>query len=275
MKEFLLAWGAEFLVVQLRAGYDPFHDDELISFVESCPAEKETVALLWGHYKDTIPETIYRRRVADMFPASRVIRFELGWIERDRYFQVRADDPLEEPEYQELASSLAEFRRQHLGSLLMEQRGHAIHRHSLHRDASLLIAGQVPWDTAVQGENHLGWLRQRIEEAAAGDVFRPHPKVGLGVYEGIPELARSKGVLVQDPGSPPDWSRVRWVVTQSSTLAVDALMNGVPAFQDSERSPLSLASRVCPGGDPIRTLETFQWSLEEIARGDWLPWAFY
>lgn len=89
----------------------------------------------------------------------------------------------------------------------------------------VLVCGQVPWDVSVQNSDHVAWCQKVVNDLRIqGYVvhFRPHP---YALKRGV-----DYGVNAPLDMLPLDQSlrRASWVVTYSSSVGVQSVVQGIP-----------------------------------------------
>lgn len=164
----------------------------------------------------------------------------------------------------------------------------------------ILITGQVPWDSNVQGlytgENrrnrrdvsgaYIEWLKEIFQEISEMGykediVFRPHPylleidKDFTGKYaSAIPKEYWSSSDSIKE-----DLKNAKALVTFNSNSAVDAIIEGVPAIVGDkgsmawnvanhsiqDLSDLKMPDRV----SWLNDIAYSQWNINEIKKGYW------
>ncbi|MCD4511773.1 hypothetical protein LQT97_11035 [Brucella pseudogrignonensis] len=137
------------------------------------------------------------------------------------------------------------------------------------RKGYVLLIGQVPGDASLNGTNIISWAQSRtdmLRRAGHKVVYRPHPQADTATPDGA---ACSRRDLKSD------LSGATFVVTYSSTTAVEAILEGVPAcVEDAGSVAYPMASHHIdePLRRPDRTqwchdLAWRQWTLEELRDG--------
>lgn len=135
------------------------------------------------------------------------------------------------------------------------------------RGEHIVLCGQVPWDASVDHTNHIHWLhataKQLRGKTSRPIVFRPHPK---GPHLDIPGTRLSTARTLQD-----DLRSAHVVVTFNSNSAVEAVLDGIPAFADDYGS---MAWDMCAHDfeaiEGFPTPERTQW-LSNLAYAQWTP----
>ncbi|MEP3524546.1 MAG: DUF6716 putative glycosyltransferase [Hyphomicrobiales bacterium] len=132
-----------------------------------------------------------------------------------------------------------------------------------------LLIGQVPGDASLEGADMYCWLQdtvQKLKAMGASIIFRPHPNAQTATPEGT---VLASGSLQQA------FDNCDFVVTFSSTTAVEAVLAGIPTviFSDgSVAAPMGSRFLDEPLKYPDRTqwchdLAWRQWTLHELADG--------
>lgn len=85
----------------------------------------------------------------------------------------------------------------------------------------VLVLGQKPGDSALNGTDHVRWLRDRFNEYD-DVVYRPHPKSGYGFHDD--EVVEQQGTLEEA------FAGARLVVCYNSTAGFAALLAGIPVL---------------------------------------------
>jgi hypothetical protein len=216
------------------------------------------IAVMWGCYKKTMPETACRDGIVAAHADRPFVRLERGYLQRDQHEAVGLNGLWGHADYRNDNSPGDRFEK--LGLRIMPWRqtpaGH------------ILVMGQVPRDTSVQHLDFEAWVRATcgsLRAAAPGREvrFRPHP------------------VVQRTRPLEEDLDGAECVVALTSTSAVDALLAGVPTVVTDRGS---VCWELCGGAvrdalhpprpdrtEFFRDLAYAQWTHEEMARGD--PWA--
>ncbi len=139
---------------------------------------------------------------------------------------------------------------------------------------SVLLAGQVRGDAALQGRDLSGWYADTAKRAEAvyglPVRFRPHPvEVRRGYCHEVPGTELDTGPLDEA------LSRAAVVITWNSNTGVDALLAGKPTIA-FDRGSMAWPVAGHAIGEPCspdreqwaHVLAWKQWSLDEIASGD-------
>lgn len=257
---------------------DPVHDRVLKAFYDGCPFEKRLldvkqylpseVAVVFGVYKSAVAFSQYRGRIIDAQRAGKkqVVVLETGYLRR-------GDGP--QDYYAAGLGGLngrADFRNQQSPCDRWEALG--IDLKPWGAGEAILLAAQVPWDASVEMVDYTGWLFGTVARIKAMTtrpiLFRPHPKARLPRIEG---LGYSEG--------PIRWEDIHAVVTYSSNLAVEGIIEGVPAIVDDPGAMSCAVANRHLGAleNPVRPdrrqwaydLAYTQWTPQEMAEG--LAWA--
>lgn len=232
------------------------------------------VAVIFGVYKKAVPYSMHRGKIMleQRKRGLKTIIVERGYVNREDYFSVgwnyfngRADfknDNMPGDRWGALDTPLVPWKMDH--------------------GKHILIAGQVPWDAAVQHVDFVQWaatlaaeLRKQV--AVAGlDLpirFRPHPKA----KDAVPTII---GTELSKDSLEYDLYNAYSVVTFNSNTGVDAVINGVPTCSFDVGSMVwdvsghTVSSAIFPlklhREQWAHDLAYTQWNLEEMANG--LPW---
>lgn len=258
---------------------DPVHDRVLKAFYEGCPVEKKAksvfdyepsdVAVIFGVYKSKVPKSFPR---GEIFRQQRsknldVIVLETGYINR-------GDGP--NHHYAAGFNGLngrADFRNRGMPKDRAIKLG--IGMKPWRKDGKhVLLCGQVPWDASVEMcKDYPGWIHytaKQIRFHTDREIrFRPHP---LGNVGPIPGCTYSTAPIQEDFKD--CWA----VVTYNSNSAVEAVLEGIPAFTfDSGAMAKGVSSQWLQElGSPhmpsredwLSDLCYAQWSLEEMRSGE-------
>lgn len=126
-------------------------------------------------------------------------------------------------------------------------------------DGYVLLIGQMPNDSALNGTNHAKWLK---EQAAKYDnvVYRPHPRGGIKELEGVPTDA--------SPNMQEALKGARLVVTYNSNAGHEALLAGVPVVCDPCAAYAELSGEELPSAAKRRAFYNRvaygQWKVSEV-----------
>lgn len=137
----------------------------------------------------------------------------------------------------------------------------------------VIVCGQVPWDVTTQDTDHMAWVREQVQRARGFGYaveFRPHPNITdrrlvLPWNVDCPVSTNPLGL---------DLGRASAFVTYNSTVAVDAVMAGVPTVATDREG--SMASRVTSPAMDVRgdflayTPDRTQWA-QGLAYTQWTP----
>lgn len=228
------------------------------------------VAVVFGLVKRANPLTWPKRQLLKKHQGDRLIVIDSAFLHRGEYYNVGFGG----------INGNADFKNERV----RQDRWQALNIRAQpwreNPSGSIVVCGQVPWDTAVQDTNHAEWCRSTVEYYSKRGVsvrFRPHPRVRdrwRRQYPGIPERLVSRASLADDIKD------ARMFVTWNSNAAVDAAIQGVPIIaMDKGSGAYSVASHsldayldpYCPPRyDWFAGLGYAQWTLEEMQLG--LPW---
>lgn len=131
----------------------------------------------------------------------------------------------------------------------------------------ILLCGQVPWDSSVEGTDHQQWLlktfTQLIQHTDRPIIFRNHP---LAPKLHIPFARVSMAETIEEEleGA---WAHVSF----NSNSGVDAVIAGVPSFAFDDYSMVTpLAKRELASIESPARPDREQW-LNNIAYAQWTP----
>ena len=136
----------------------------------------------------------------------------------------------------------------------------------------VLVLGQKPGDSALNGTDHVQWLRDRFDEYD-NVVYRPHPKRG---YEfDASEVTQQEGTLQEA------FAGAKLVVCYNSTAGFAALLAGVPVVCDPCAPYAELSGTRLPAMKKRRAffnrVAYGQWRVDqtkaavEFLTKEWLP----
>ena len=145
---------------------------------------------------------------------------------------------------------------------------------------SIVIMGQIPWDTAVQNIDYRRWvitiaeILKKITDRPI--IFRPHPLKKTA----IPPI---KGVETSHKSLQEDLNRARVCVLFNSTSGVEAIIDGTPVIAmdkgsmvwdltKNKLSPEAIETPYFPDDKKrqqwANDIAYAQWHFDEIERGD-------
>lgn len=138
----------------------------------------------------------------------------------------------------------------------------------------VLILGQIPNDSALNGTDHAAWINEQVEHYQGRGLevkYRKHPRGGLDV-PGFPSLDGELSEAV---------AGARLVVTYNSTAGFQVLLSGCPIVCDPCAPYYGLSGEKCP---TIAERRAFfhraaygQWRVDETPQAvqflinEWLP----
>jgi hypothetical protein len=263
-------------IIAFEPDYNEKHRAVLRALSEGIPgAEVRTlgqyepcdIAVIFGAAKDAYPPTWPKREILAKHQGRRLLMVESAFVRRGEYYQVgwggyagNADfnnDLVPRDRWESMGIKTKPWQRRTVGPVV--------------------VCGQLPRDTQVQGMDHVAWCRRTVNELRRmGEhvIFRPHPRQqDVSIY-GVPSH------LIDDGKIGNTLAAAKCVVTWNSTSAVDALIRGVPAIA---MHPSSVSYPVAqPRIEDVKKLRYpsrrqwlaglgyAQWTLEEMRAG--LPW---
>ncbi|NKB84498.1 hypothetical protein HED51_20535 [Ochrobactrum grignonense] len=137
------------------------------------------------------------------------------------------------------------------------------------RKGYALLIGQVPGDASLNGVDIKNWAQSRtdmLRRAGHTVVYRPHP---------LAETVAPEGAVCSRQDLKSDLSGAEFVITYSSTTAVEAVLEGIPVcVEDAGSVAYPMASHHI--GEPLRrpdrtqwchNLAWRQWSINELRNG--------
>lgn len=261
---------------------DSTHDRVLQAFYDGCPLDKSLrrveqyepseIGVVFGIAKRAVPYSQFRGKVISEQIRLRlkVIILETGYINRgdgeSNHYAIGLGGMNGRADFRNQNSPADRWNK--LGIEMRPWRG-------FHGDKYILLCGQVPWDASVEHVHMDEWIVESYRKISARTdrkvYFRPHPRA-LGRFR-INGMEEHTGEI--------DWDEVHAVVTFNSNIAVEAVINGVPAFVDDNGSmALPVANRSITEIErpwyPAREkwaqdLAYSQWNPQEMREGK--PWA--
>jgi len=258
---------------------DSIHDRVLQAFYDGCPVEKSLrrveqyepseVGVVFGIAKRAVPYSQFRGKVISeqIRLRQRVIILETGYINRgdgeDNHYACGFGGMNGRGDFKNTNSPPDRWRR--LNTDLKPWRG-------TDKSKYILLCGQVPWDANVEHIHMDDWLVQSYRAICKRTnrkvLFRPHPRA----------LGRIRINGLDEHSGPVDWNQVHAVVTFNSNVAVEAVINGVPAFVDdigsmalpvSSRSLADIEAPWYPARERwAQDLAYTQWTPAEMRKGE-------
>ncbi len=219
------------------------------------------VAVVFGRGKHRVPaswprEAVIRNQVAHQRP---YILLEKGFVKRDEYFHVGWNGH----------NNNADFRNEGSPPDRWEKLGVELKPWDTGGD-TVLLCGQVPWDSTVEHTDHRLWLRETyralIRLSDAKVVFRPHPlgPSAADIFEG-----NLSEVSLSDKDLEADFARAWSIVTYNSTVGTDAAIAGKPVFVENDASMAwPVANRDILDIDVPKRIERQQWA-NDLAYAQW------
>ena len=258
---------------------DSIHDRVLQAFYDGCPSEKRflrvehyepsEVGVVFGVSKRAVPYSQFRGKVISEQTRLRqkVIILETGYVNRGdeetNHYACGFGGMNGRGDFRNQNSPPDRWRK--LGVNLKPWRG-------ISGENYVLLCGQVPWDANVEHIHMDEWIveshKRLCRRTDRKILFRPHPRaLGRLRINGLPEHT---GPIV--------WDEVHAVVTYNSNTAVEAVINGVPAFVDdigsmalpvSSRSLYDIESPWYPARERwAQDLAYTQWTPNEMRNGE-------
>lgn len=226
------------------------------------------VAVIFGVYKKDVPISNFRKRVLDgqvRFNKDTIV-LEKGYLRRDRYYAVGVNGLNGRANFNNVDMPPDRFNDLHISIKRWRKEGKHI-----------ILGSQVPSDASVQNVDIFLWCVEAVRTLKLSTnreiIFRPHP------------LARHKtpailGTKLSTRPFEEDLKDAWAVITYNSNLAVDALIEGIPAFSFDEGSMAyevtghSMMDIENPKGPSrqqwFNNLAYAQWTFEEMELG--LAW---
>ncbi len=259
-------------VVVYEPDYNPEHRKVLRAFAEGAGAEVRDarsyvdcdVAVIFGGAKNSFSKTLPKAEIMKRHSGSRLIMIESAFIDRKRYWQVGYGG----------SSGHADFRNKNSPGDRWDAMDVPYKSWRYQPEGYIVVCGQVPWDTQVQDTDHALWCRKTMAFFSERRVwFRPHPRTRTD--------HRAKYLIHWSLYSPINFeeccAQAKCFVTWNSTVAVDALLQGVPVIAlDSGSIAWDMAGHSLKDVNdlvyPDRTqwlhdLAYAQWTLEEMRSG--------
>ncbi len=256
--------------VRIYGSNEPLHNSALLDFargVAECKVpvemvdprnyEPSDVAVVWGVYKKAVPYSQLRGNVIELqkLRGLQTIVIDSGYMQRDKPYP-----------YRYMACGLgglngrADFRNAEMPQdrfLALNQRMSPWQKK---RGDAVILMGQIPWDASVQDINYRAWVREtlgRLRERTKREIYyRPHPLDPSYNHKAVaPHPLLSQATLAAD------FRRAHCVVTYNSNSALDAILEGIPAFVLGEHDMLGPLAN--------RSLDTLE-EPEMPHRGQWL-----
>lgn len=241
--------------------------------------EESDLAIIFGYYKFVSPTGRKRKKVYDL--SKNVIVLERGYLDRENYHSAGLNGLNGRGDYKNKNSSDDRFKELKIDVEKWRDGG-----------TSVLVCGQVPWDSNVQHLNkglkplkrkesvsgYLGWLEKTIRKIRDNTdrpiVFRPHP---LFTHKEWYRDSLDKDVIWSEKPFEQDLENAFVCVAFNSNCLVDAILKGVPIFSFDEGSMVYDISnkslkRINKPKKYSRTqylnnLAYTQWNLQELAEG--------
>jgi hypothetical protein len=121
-------------------------------------------------------------------------------------------------------------------------------------DGYVLLVGQMPNDSALNGVNHSDWLKDQTAQYE-NVVYRPHPRGGIKSLDGVPTDGSSSFAEAL--------KGARLVVTYNSNAGHEALLGGVPVICDPCAAYAELS------GEKIPSVPVRRAFYNRVAYGQW------
>lgn len=258
--------------VNFYASGNSVHDSVMQALYMGCPEPKfvrnvddyepSEVAVVFGVYKKAIPASFARGKIIALQRkhGKDVIILETGYINRgdmpDNHYAVGLNNMNGRADFRN--SNSPPDRANLLNVDLKPWRKAGEH---------ILLCGQVPWDSSVEGVDHQAWLLKAfdtlIQHTDRPIMFRKHP---LSPEIELPLSMMSRGGPIEKDleGA---WAHVSY----NSNSGVDAVLNGIPSFAFDDYSMVAkLAKRDLAAIEDPATPDRTQW-LNDIAYAQWTP----
>ncbi len=251
---------------------DSIHDRVLQAFYDGCPVEKSLrrveqyepseIGVVFGIAKRAVPYSQFRGKVISeqIRLRQKVIILETGYINRGdeetNHYAVGFGGMNGRADFRNQNSPPDRWRK--LGVELLPWR-------TIQGDKYILLCGQVPWDANVEHVHIEQWLLESYRKIKARTdrkvYFRPHPRA----------LGRLALRDLEEHTGPIDWRQVHAVVTFNSNTAVEAIINGVPAFvEDIGSMATTVSSRSLYDIEFPWYPDRQRWA-QDLAYAQWTP----
>ena len=240
---------------------NPVHDRVITALYEGCPDEKKLISnfkytpadvgVVFGVYKSKVPISwprgeVYRAHRGD---GADMVVLETGYIKRgdgpDHYYAAGING----------LNGRADFKNKKSPGDRFEQLGIEVKPWGFGNN--VVVCGQVPWDASVDHLDYPKWVRDTLEIlpklTKRHIVYKEHPCIESG-----PPLS----YFLKDA-----WA----CVTLNSNSAVEAVIEGVPAFvADQGSMAWDVANLRLEGIEDPLFYDRKQW-LHNLAYAQWTP----
>jgi hypothetical protein len=177
------------------------------------------VAVVFGMYSKKFKDTTnYRKliRTSQLNQGKEILIIEKGFLNRDKYFSVGLNNQTGKGIY--FNENMPSDR---FNALDIDVKPWTI------KGKNIILCGQIYWDTSVQHIDYKKWLQDTAKELRKLTdkpiIYRPHPKRP----ESISEV---KGLITSTKSYQEDLKDAFAVVAFNSNSALEAMIEGVPAF---------------------------------------------
>ena len=265
-------------MIQVRAfypGYNSGNANTVRAFAEGVPGctihpDSEyipcRIMVIFGLVKNVFPKSWAKRHLLDAHQGP-VIVVERGYINREKYYSAGFGGINGRADFKNYDVPCDRWDRHCLELRPWKASGDYV-----------LVCGQVPWDVTVQDTDHKEWCRQTIKSLRSMGYesrFRPHPYAHKkGVDYGVP---RETVIRSLDDDLAGAWA----VVTHSSNVGVDAVIQGIPTIAMDQEGTMTrgVSGRsLLDLPDPVKSdrekwahrISYAQWTKDEFRAG--LAW---